>query len=147
MFLWKKIFLYQKIKSLSQFNKILNPITKKSLNYENKVHWFLGICQSHFSQEMVTVTAYDYLYFLEMSWISWPNAPSQCFFSFTPLNHWKVVRKQTVSAISPEPPDLFLVGSPGPLKMLGMGTSLGIYIPPAVVDSVMLVPGQSPCPP
>ncbi|XP_059203553.1 Ig heavy chain Mem5-like [Centropristis striata] len=32
------------------------------------------------------------------------------------------------------------LGSPGPLKMLGMGTSLGIYIPPAVVDSVMVVP-------
>ncbi|KAF4115063.1 hypothetical protein G5714_002552 [Onychostoma macrolepis] len=31
-------------------------------------------------------------------------------------------------------------GSPGPLNMLGMGASVGIYIPPAVVDSVMVVP-------
>lgn len=36
---------------------------------------------------------------------------------------------------STQPPALILVGSPGPLSMLGMGTSVGIYIPPAVVDS------------
>lgn len=59
---------------------------------------------------------------------------------FVPLNHCKVVRKQTLSTISPKLPDLLLVGSPGPLNMLGMGTSVGIYIPPAVVDSVMIVP-------
>ncbi|KAM9342340.1 uncharacterized protein KZ484_015017 [Pholidichthys leucotaenia] len=38
-----------------------------------------------------------------------------------------------------EPPDVFLEGSPGLLNILGMGTSMGIYIPPAVVDSMMVV--------
>lgn len=30
---------------------------------------------------MVIVATYDYLYFLEMSYIKLPNAPSQCFFA------------------------------------------------------------------
>ncbi|CAJ1074330.1 Hypothetical predicted protein [Xyrichtys novacula] len=55
----------------------------------------------------------------------------------SPLNDCKVVLKQSFCSVSPEPPNLLFVSSPGPFDMMGMGFSKGVNVGPALIYRVV----------